>query len=94
MKSAGKRSAKTSSFSIGACHWANGIEPESNQTSITSGTRVIVPSHCSQSHVCSSTYGRCGSSSGLPECSLTSASEPSALTCPFSQRQTGSGVPQ
>ena len=43
MKSAGKRSRKTSSFSSGACHWANGIEPESNQTSMTSGTRVIVP---------------------------------------------------
>ena len=31
-----------SSFSNGACHWANGIEPESHQTSITSGTRRIV----------------------------------------------------
>ena len=31
----------SSSFSNGAWCWANGIEPESNQTSITSGTRRI-----------------------------------------------------
>ena len=43
MKSAGKRCSKRSSFSNGACHCANGMQPESNQTSMTSGTRRIVP---------------------------------------------------
>ena len=43
MKSAGYWRATTSAFSNGKCHCANGIDPESNQASITSGTRRIVP---------------------------------------------------
>ena len=40
--------------------WANGIEPESNQTSITSGTRRIVPLQpgSEQAKDTSSTKGR------------------------------------
>ena len=87
-------SRNRSSFSNGAWRCANGIEPESNQTSMTSGTRRISAPHSAHAHVCSSTYGRCGSGSGLPERSSTSANEPTASTWPFSQRQTGSGVPQ
>ena len=36
MKSAGKRRSNASVW-CGEWYWANGIEPESNQTSITSG---------------------------------------------------------
>ena len=50
-------------FSNGACHWANGIEPESNQTSITSGTRRSGSPPVGDGISTSSTYGRCGSSS-------------------------------
>jgi len=55
MKSAGKRCSKRSAFSKGAWYWANGIAPESNQTSITSGTRRIGSPQSAQSHVRSST---------------------------------------
>ena len=42
MKSAGKRCLEAARGSrCGAPNCANGIEPESNQTSITSGTRRI-----------------------------------------------------
>ena len=55
MNCAGKRSRKRSSCSSGACHCANGIEPESNHTSMTSGTRVIGRSHCGHGKRTSST---------------------------------------
>src|SRR3954465_11620200 len=45
MKSAGKCASKRSAFSKGAWCWAKGIEPESNHTSMTSGTRVIASPH-------------------------------------------------
>src|ERR1700684_4299864 len=41
MKSAGKPCSKISWCSNGKWCWANGIAPESNHTSITSGTRLI-----------------------------------------------------
>ena len=95
MKSAGKRASKRSSFSNGAWYWANGIEPESNQTSMTSGTRVIRAPHCGHGKPTSSTYGRCGSSRRTPESSSSSSKEPMHVdVAGRSQRQTGSGVPQ
>ena len=39
MKSAGKLRSNSCAFLCGQPHWAKGIEPESNQASITSGTR-------------------------------------------------------
>src|SRR5207302_8186734 len=39
------------------------MAPESNQASITSGTRRMVPPHCLHRHVYSSTYGLWGSKS-------------------------------
>jgi hypothetical protein len=39
MKSAGKETSNCSCPRWGQPHWANGIDPESNQASITSGTR-------------------------------------------------------
>ena len=80
--------------SCGAWYWANGIEPESNHTSITSGTRCIGSPHSAHGNVASSTNGRWGSVSSVPASSLSSASEPIAWAWPFSQRHTGSGVPQ
>ena len=41
----GSARSKMSSFSNGACHCANGMQPESHQTSIRSGTRRISPPH-------------------------------------------------
>ena len=55
MYCAGKRASKTSWFSNGACSWANGMQPESNQTSMTSGTRVIGASHSGHGKRTSST---------------------------------------
>ena len=94
MKSAGKRSSNAASLSCGAWYWANGIEPESNHTSITSGTRRIGSPHSGQANVASSTNGRWGSVTAVPARSLSSCREPIARVCPSSQRQTGSGVPQ
>ena len=94
MKSAGKRSSKWASFSCGAWYCANGIEPESNHTSITSGTRCIVPPHSAHRNVASSTNGRWGSVSAVPASSFNSLSEPIARRCPLAHCHTGSGVPQ
>jgi hypothetical protein len=55
MKSAGKRLSKTSPFSNGWCHCATGMEPESNQASITSGTRFISAPQVGQGKTTSST---------------------------------------
>ncbi len=91
---AGKRCSKTSSFSNGAWCWANGMQPESNHTSITSGTRCIGSPQSAQSHVGASTNGRCGSSSMSPDFSASSVSDPMHSAWPLAQRHTGSGVPQ
>src|SRR3954468_21606022 len=66
MKSAGKCASKRSPFSNGACHWAKGIEPESNQTSMTSGTRVIGSPPSSQAKPASSAEGGVGALRGPP----------------------------
>ena len=76
MKSAGKRSWKCSRFSCGAWYWANGIDPESNHTSITSGTRCICSPHSAHGNETSSTNGRWGSLSCTPDSSRSSANEP------------------
>ena len=76
MKSAELRAWKRSSFSNGAWYCANGIEPESNQTSITSGTRRMRAPHCGHGKPTSSTNGRCGSSSRTPDSSSSSSSDP------------------
>ena len=64
MKSAGQRFSN-SAVLPGNPSVAHEATAESNQTSKMSSTRFIVPP---QSHgiVTSSTYGRCGSGSGLP----------------------------
>ncbi len=65
---------------------------------MTSGTRYASSWQLAwvQVKVISSMYGRCGSSSdwSVPVSSLSSASEPTQVRCPSSQRQMGSGVPQ
>src|SRR5580693_3547666 len=97
MKSAGKWSSNCVVPSCGAWYWANGIEPESNQTSMTSGTRCIGSLHAEQLKVTSSTNGRCGSSNCTPDTSRSSSNEPITWSCSHDadeHRQTGSGVPQ
>ncbi len=65
---------------------------------MTSGTRVASSAHPSavQPKVTASMYGRCGSRSdwSAPVSSVSSASEPTQVRWPSSQRQMGSGVPQ
>ena len=77
-------------------HCANGIAPESYQQSITSGTRIISEPQSAQANLMSSTNGRCGSrfDSSWPAKSPSSFKEPMAISCLFSHRQIGSGVPQ
>src|ERR1039458_6080070 len=72
------------------------MDPESYQTSMTSGTRRASPPHCGQLIVMSSTNGRCGSTPARsrPASSDSSASEPTQVTCSPAHSQTGSGVPQ
>src|SRR5258705_190728 len=50
MKSAGKWTSNWSWFSNGAWYCAKGIEPESNHTSMTSGTRRISSPHSGQAN--------------------------------------------
>ncbi len=57
MKSAGKASRNASSPWCGKPHCANGMQPESNQQSITSGTRRIVAPQPAQGKVTLSTHG-------------------------------------
>src|SRR5215470_17501170 len=80
----------------GAPNCANGIEPESYQTSITSGTRWARSPHSGQANVISSTNGRCGSRSvrSRPASSASSASAPTGVTCDDGHTHSGSGVPQ
>ena len=92
MKSAGKWSSNCVVPSCGAWYWANGIEPESNQTSITSGTRRIGSPHSAQGKVASSTYGRCGSVRSVPASSFSSCRDPMAsgvgvVAAPHRQRR-------
>src|SRR6202035_5984669 len=83
-------------FRSGAPHCANGIDPESNQTSITSGTRDASSPHDGHGNVTSSTNGRCGSSPdrSRPARPPSSASDPTQVPCADGHSQTGSGVPQ
>src|SRR5258708_23501459 len=80
----------------GAPNCANGIEPESYQTSITSGTRRASPSHVGHVNVTESTYGRCGSSPvrSRPASSDSSASEPTQVRCDSEHSHRVSGLPQ
>lgn len=96
MNCAGYRLSKSSLFLCGYPHCANGIEPESYQASMTSGTRVAVSWQVGQGKVTASMYGRCGSSCdwSVPVRSESSAREPTHVKWPSSQRQMGSGVPQ
>src|SRR5713226_8596735 len=83
-------------FRSGAPSCANGIDPESYQVSMTSGTRCARPPHFGQVITTSSTNGRCGSSPdrSRPASSDSSASEPAQVTCSSLQSHSGSGVPQ
>ena len=80
----------------GAPYWANGIAPESYQTSITSGTRRARSPHEGHTNVIASTYGRCGSSPvrSRPASSDSSASEPTQVRWDSAHTHSGSGVPQ
>jgi hypothetical protein len=64
--------------------------------SATSGTRTIVLAHSAHAKVMSSTNGRCGSNSSksAPASCPSSLSESTQISCLFSQRQIGRGVPQ
>ena len=72
------------------------MQPESHQTSISSGTLCISPPHSGHGNVTSSTNGRWRSSGGAAPSSDSSAREPTQWMCDPSpsQRHTGSGVPQ
>ncbi len=96
MNWAGYAASNSSLLRCGAPNWANGIAPESYQTSITSGTRRACASQDGQPKVTSSTNGRCGSRAdrSCPACWPSSASEPTHVRCPSAHRQIGSGVPQ
>ncbi len=102
MKSAGNWSRKRSTLRWGKPHWAKGMLPESNQQSMTSGTRRIVPSHRSQDQVMASTQGRwicrCRSTSrAIPsgDFATIASMEAGASACSqASQIQMLSGVPQ
>jgi hypothetical protein len=96
MNWAGYEASNSASFCHGALNWANGIEPESYQTSITSGTRRASPSQLGHAIVTESTYGRCGSSPvrSLPASADSSASEPMQVRCDSGHSHSGSGVPQ
>src|SRR5258708_4279951 len=59
MKSAGKLRSNSACPRWGYPHWANGMHPESNQQSMTSETRRIVPAHALQEKVTWSIQGLC-----------------------------------
>src|ERR1700691_1857239 len=96
MNCAGKAPSNDDRFRNGAPHCANGIDPESNQTSTTSGTRDASSPQDGQGNVMSSTYGRCGSSPdrSRPASPDSSASEPTQVRCSSGHSHSGSGVPQ
>src|ERR1700733_874955 len=91
MNCAGNERSNAASPRHGAPCRANGIEPESHQASITSGTRRAWSPHSPQLSSTSSTYGRCRS---RPARSDSSASEPTHVTCCCGHTHSGSGVPQ
>ena len=68
MKSAGNAPSNLSLFWCGQPHCAKGMQPESNQQSMTSGTRRMVPLHFEQGIVTWSIHGlwmmRCSLSVG------------------------------
>ena len=97
MKSAGKFASRSSPAN-GWWICAKGIAPLSYQTSITSGSRRMTPSHSPQVSSTSSTKGRWGSKSS-PGGSVarwrSSSKEPTMVVASHpEQRQMGSGVPQ
>src|SRR3954454_16380430 len=98
MNCAGEDASNSAWLRYGAPHWANGMDPESYQASITCGTRRKVPSSPGSVKVISSMNGRCGSRSdrSRPVSSESSASDPTATSFEGSAslRQMGSGVPQ
>src|SRR3954470_19783819 len=98
MNCAGYDASNSALLRCGAPHWANGIDPESYQASITWRTRRYVPSSPGTVKVTSSMNGRCGSRSdrSRPVSSDSSVSEPTTTMREGSAslRQIGSGVPQ
>src|SRR5215831_589292 len=96
MNCAGNDRRNSASFRSGAPNWANGMAPESNQTSMTSGTRRAAEPQSGHVITTSSTNGRCGSMpvTSLPARLDSSASEPTQVTWPAAQVQMGNGVPQ
>ena len=82
MNWAGYACSNSARFRSGAPHCANGIDPESNQTSITSGAREAGSPHAGHGNDTSSTYGRCGSSPdrSTPASPPSSASDPTQVT--------------
>src|SRR6202451_2895199 len=96
MNCAGNADSNEERCRSGAPHCANGIDPESNQTSITSGDRTAGSPHSGQGNVTSSPTGRWGSSPdrSRPARPPSSASDPTQVTCDDGHSHTGSGVPQ
>src|SRR6201995_4002098 len=99
MNWAGKARSNSSAFCQGAPCRANGIDPESYQASMTSGTRRAVCPQSGQANVTSSTNGRCGSRldrsrAASPASPASSAREPTQVMWSFSHSHNGSGVPQ
>ena len=79
----------------GAWYWANGIEPESNQTSITSATRLhrLAALGARERDLVDERAMGIGELDPRQVAQLGEASR-SPVTCPLAQRHTGSGVPQ
>src|SRR6185437_10360957 len=96
MNWAGNERLNSSCPRCGAPNCAKGMDPESYQTSITSGTRRAVSPQSGHEITTWSTYGRCGSIPvrSRPASSDSSASEPTQVVWPPGHSQTGSGVPQ
>src|SRR5690348_18444943 len=96
MNWAGYDASKSASPRHGAPNCANGIEPESYQTSITSGTRRASPPHVGHVNVTEATYGRCGSCPvRAASASLDSAaSEAMQVSMDAGHAHYGSGVSQ
>src|SRR5215469_5053234 len=96
MNWAGNDRSNSASFCHGAPNCANDMAPESNHTSMTSGTRWAVASQSGQEIAMSSTNGRCGSIPvrSAPASSDSSVSDPTTVTWSDGQTQIGSGVPQ
>ena len=77
------KSAGYGSSSIGPpiqWFWANGIAPDSNQQSNTSGTRRIMPRPDAEGHVISSIAGRCRSVTSMPDVASSAAIDDGTYT--------------